>query len=188
MEKIKNFVVKYQLWFKIGAIVIIICTVFVPFVHYGLSSANQFDVSIWDYVLNLNVISPDYRYLSILSCIIFSFSIINLILLLVNCFVKKYLLTNSIVYTINFLFMVALYISYACITINTIPHVGFFLALILFIFNCFVLYNLVKHQKESRSSSDSERIAELEKKVTELENKTAAPEQRELHPKDKDGE
>lgn len=168
MEKIKNFVVKYQLWFKIGAIAIIICTVFVPFVHYGLSTANQFNYSIWYYIINTNFISPDYRFLSILACLIFSLSIINLILLIVNCIVKKYFLANSIVYTINFLFMTALYISYACITINAIPHVGFYLALLLFLFNIFLLYYLIKKRKKTHQSK-SDRIAELEKKVAELE-------------------
>lgn len=184
MEKIKNFVVKYQIWFKIGAIAIIICTVFVPFVHYGLSTANQFNYSIWYYIINANFISPDYRFLSIIACIIFSLSVINLVLLIINCFVKKYLLANSIIYIINFLFIIALYISYACITINAIPHIGFFLALILFIFESFVLHELIKHRKKNERSSDSDRIAELEKKVAELE----AQKQNESPTHSKDGE
>ena len=33
MEKVKAFVIKHQLWFKLAAIALLICTIFTPLSH-----------------------------------------------------------------------------------------------------------------------------------------------------------
>ena len=177
MEKIKNFVVKYQLWFKIICALLALSSFFAPQIFLSLNGDTVSYTLL--HIYEANSYGPDSLLaieLIIPLCVLFC---LCALLYLVSIFVKKksFCFFISICYFVTFLslaiehiFLCSAYKN-ASSSINTIPHVGFFLALILFIFDCFVLYVLIKHRKENIPPTKSDRIAELEKKVAELENR-----------------
>ena len=176
MDKIKNFVVKYQLWFKIICALLALSAIFSPQILLSQNSdtfsytlLHIYDVNSHgsDCLLAIELIIP----LCVLFCLC-------ALLFLVSIFIKKksFCFFISICYFVTFLFLATEHILLCSVyknassSISIIPHVGFYLALLLFLFDLFLLYYLIKERKQTRQSR-SDRIAELEKKVAELENR-----------------
>ena len=97
MEKVRNFVVKYQVWFKLAAIALLICVLFTPLI-LSESYDTRYTVSIWEFIknysANINNMEPKYAVHWNLSWVIFFLTIIILILLCLS-FWKKHLLKLS---------------------------------------------------------------------------------------------
>lgn len=191
MEKIKNFVVKYQLWFKIGTGVLLILLLVTPFWTDGIADGVSLNLfSFISYTANF----PSVSSLSPLCIVTIILIFFALILTILAIFLKK---TSINLCTILCIILASTFLiivtscrigEFSSYGMSSQPHIAFYFAVLLFVLDLFALYFFIKHQKENQLSSKSDRITELEKKVAELENKTADPEQRELHPKDKDGE
>lgn len=188
MEKIKNFVVKYQLVFKLCIIVLLIVGFFIPF--FCMASLPEDDYSLTS--LTASEIEREYLSLQTYTVPFFVFCSLISVFLIVHVFVKKaiFIYITCGLYIIAFALLLADFFQWMYILHETIPHISFWLYFLLFVFNAFAVVFLIKDFRKiyPKKLNKTDRIAELEKKVAELENKTADPEQRELHPKDKDGE
>ena len=51
MDKIKSFIIKYQLWFKVIIIVLLLCVIFTPLVHIHAEDLDTANYSVFDFVI-----------------------------------------------------------------------------------------------------------------------------------------
>ena len=170
MDKIKSFVIKYQLWFKLAAIVLLVGMFFIPFAT--LFYYDQADsVSFLFYVKNYEYKSSSYLWydLAIIQIIL---TVIISVSIFVSIFNQKFIIYSLFLYLPHFLiYFIAFFqglITYEIMTeFIFIPNIAFFLSLILLIFD---IISIVFWKKNHHSASTkNERIAELEKRLAELE-------------------
>lgn len=176
MEKIKNFVIKYQLWFKLAAIALLICVVFTPLI-LSESYDTRYTVSIWEFIknysANINNMEPKYAVHWNLSWVIFFLTIIILILLCLSFWKKHLLKLSCFLYILDFGIILVAAI-FACKYEHgqyeendfAIPFIAFFIAALLFILTLLLIHYIIKNNK---SISKTERIAQLEKRIEQLE-------------------
>ena len=190
MEKVKVFVIKHQLWFKLAAIALLVATIFTPFVHIHAGFKNggteTVNFSIFDYVFR-----PSYAklynnpsiFLFIAAWLAFigSLGIIALLLFCLRNKDGKLILLCS--YTYCLIFILILFATIYSLIFYTpflknmtasmnawgIPHIAFFIALFLFVADILCIVYMKKEYL--RAPTKSERIAELEKRIEELENR-----------------
>ena len=175
MEKIKNFVVKYQLWFKIGISILIFIGFFIPFFSEQNIPTPQLKPHL-SYLYEL----PNREYnlnLSPLSIPILIFLSLSIAFIFISIILRPpyFLLLSCLVYCIAFIFLFANFFQWLCFSeqydISIIPHIAFFLYLLIFLFDIVVSIYLIKHFRKiyPKKPTKSDRIAVLEKKVAELE-------------------
>lgn len=172
MEKIKNFVIKYQLWFKLAAIALLICVLFTPYISSGRAEVTG-HMSFWDYVYDTSYYVPliGLQFHWIVSWIVFFISIISIVFVLLSLWKKPYFILFSISYIVDFIFIMAATI-FACVYEKfpneiAMPHVAFYISLILFIITILFLYFWKKDRL--KKPTKSEQIAQLEKRIEQLE-------------------
>lgn len=195
MEKVRNFVVKYQVWFKLAAIALLICVLFTPYVkiidyHHNLNE--QAAISFWHIVLNNRLDIKDKIFVSpnsyhqfpayvFLGWSVFLLSLITIVFLLISIFKKKFLIVASLSYIVNFIiiFSSLIYSIYAYKNsiiftdqMNCVPNIAFYLSLLLFLANIFILimYLIPKFKwNKIHKPTKAEQIATLEKRIEQLE-------------------
>lgn len=157
MEKVKAFVIKHQLWFKLVAIALLICTIFTPLSH--IPFYQQFlNYSAWELTKLVKIFSSfinpaegiQYVFACVSVCLIFS----DIALLIVSVFLKNSLILKStlFIYTLAFITL-TLAMIFACVneqvskTTIIIPHIAFFLALLLLIIDIITLWQLHKSKR-----------------------------------------
>lgn len=204
-KKASCFARKHFLWFILCSLALLVVALLTPMFHFKLEATAYGDRyhTIIDrhnvqYFAGQTVLF-DLSY--IINDFILSIIAINIILLIVFIFRKKslYLSLSCICSIITFILAVVNFAqnasehNYAHIdtyyeeTLVTIPHVSFFILLIFFIASILSLISIlfqIYKRKQPKKTSDSDRIAELEKKVAELE----AQKQSESPTQSKDGE
>lgn len=180
MEKVKAFVIKYQLWFKLAAIALLVSTIFAPFVYAPIEEVMN-SYSFWVYIELSFILSPNLPQGLhwILSWIILFVTIAIIVLFIVTIIRKtstKILYFGLYLYIIDFI-LILISTIWACIyerMPNSIscPHIAFYIALLLLVADIITLWQLHKWTKNHpRKPTKNERIAELEKRIEELENR-----------------
>jgi len=184
MEKIKNFVIKYQLWIKLVAIALLVCVIFTPLErHSSIFNIIQADIRVNDY-------AHKYSYYGIFSWFVFILTLSLIVLMIVSIFIKNknILLTISVLYIIDFIFIfltilfcfIDFYYIIKYITTvggthwggphSTYPNIASFLSLILVVADLMILIPLIKWKKQQpRKKTNKQKIAELEQRIIELE-------------------
>lgn len=186
MEKVKAFVIKYQLWFKLAAIALLVCTIFTPYTCIILPVVNEVHMFSIFYYLTLltDKILPVYAALfsfSVCICIATALIIVLLVFSILKKTNKPFLFITLITFGVLFFcYLLSLFFSiyaWGSYTYNapTIPHIAFYLLLILSVFVAFVSHYFYKdcRAKHSHKSTTKtkQKIAELEKRIEELENR-----------------
>lgn len=189
MDKFKSFVIKYQLWFKVIIIVLLLCVIFTPLVHIHAEDLDTANYSVFDFVIRpsrLVVYNDPSILLFICAWLAFIGTIIIICLLLCSFHFRnnrQLLRLSSILYLVVFAFILfvtiyslAFYIPLFRNMTNAaktwgIPHIAFYLALLLLVADIICTVFWIKSHKPSPSKD--ERIAELEKRIEELESQTA---------------
>ena len=143
MEKVKAFVIKHQLWFKLAAIALLVCTVFTPLVYYGYSGKNEFYPTIWEHILLGQSIANQYYFISVFAYFYLSITILIIVLLIFSFFNKKVLKITLYFYYIDTAFLLGISIFYFTQP-NACPHIAFFLSLLLLIADIITLWQLHK--------------------------------------------
>ena len=184
MEKVKNFVIKYQLWFKLAAIALLICVVSTPYVFWFANSKNIFEYydqhSLWS-VISDKIIIPRYGYgkITVILCwisfILTTITILSLVLSIVKK--NKFITFTIIIFFIDYLFLFtnSIYTSWFRSEIYShygtcIPSYAFIVATLLFISAILILKQLIQYKKTlPKNLSKTEQIAELEKRIEQLE-------------------
>lgn len=172
MDKFKSFVIKYQLWFKLAACILLVCMIFTPTIHQTI--LNTPFTSVWSFIwyhhrwgLTFNREYVFYFYCYYAFVII---TIALIVLLLVSIFQKKIFALCQFLYILDFIVYIlgAVFMFYNS---PSIPHIAFYLALLLLVADIICTVFWIKSHKPSPSKD--ERIAELEKRIEELESQTA---------------
>ena len=186
MEKVKAFVIKHQLWFKLAALALLIAMLFTPFTFIVLPVSNEIhSFSILYYLSVESNLSPYIALFSISICICIITAFIAIILLL-SIWKKSDRLFLSIS-LVSFGVLVLFYLSSFFLSFYTwgsytyevpsIPHIAFYLLLILSIFISFVVYFVIKNGEKGSPSTNGKkqnigkRIKVTENKIKELENR-----------------
>ena len=172
MEKVKAFVIKHQLWFKLAAIALLIAMFFIPFAT--LFYYDQADsVSFFFYIKNYKYKSSSYLWydLAIIQIILIALSCISIFM---SLFKQKFTFYSFFLYLPCFLIYFIAYfqglIAYEIMTeFIFIPNITFFLSVLLLIFDIISIVFWKKAQPYVPTKN--ERIAELEKRIEELENR-----------------
>ena len=184
MIKLKNFIVKHQVWFKLIACALLVCVIFTPLVrHSSIFNIIKSDIRVDEYL-------NKYAYYGIFSWFAFIFTLICIVLTVVSFFInnKNIILTISVIYILDFIFIllsvlfrfIDFYYSIKYITTvggthwggprSTYPNIASFLSIILFIFDLILLIPLIKWKKQQpRKKTNKQKIAELEQRIIELE-------------------
>lgn len=143
MERVKAFVIKYQLWFKLAAIALLVATIFAPFYIMIVGDDIWQNYSIWYYATNNSYI--DYvRPLTILYIIL---ALCAIILLTFSIFLKNkiVIITYFISYLIAFI-LLTVAVSCICTELNSkistngycIPNVAYFISIFLLFTSIFI--------------------------------------------------
>lgn len=149
MEKVKAFVIKHQLWFKLAAIALLVCTIFTPTI-LQIPEKTPF-ISIWSFIyhhIKYGEIPLNREYIFFfVSSYIFVISAITVaVLLLISIFRTKSLIFCLYIYLIDFVFFIIgasfLFYSYP----SSIPHVGFYIELLLFIIDIICIIFQIKYR------------------------------------------
>ena len=181
MDKIKSFVIKYQLWFKLAACILLVCMIFTPLLSVPFYN-QQLNKSIETFVHNFHdffISDPKSHALQYIFALISLILIICIIItVFLSIFIKyqQFYLIFSLSYIVCYVFIILTFISAGSYGHNEsgfkgIPHIAFFLALLLLVADIICIVFWIKSHKPSPSKD--ERIAELEKRIEELESKTA---------------
>ena len=134
MEKVRNFVVKYQVWFKLAAIAIIIAAIFSPL--YSRSVYPPFLFNKLFYYLEILIEKRDFLFLFVV--IFLSISSISLLL---SFFIKQFNFISSISYNLMMIFLfIFIFTDY-----SVKPRIGFYLFTFLFILN--IIFTIVYFQQ-----------------------------------------
>lgn len=143
MEKLKNFVSRFQVLFKLAAIALLVVMVFAPFIYFS-PARTRYD-SFW--MLTTLFIGLDFslydEFLLGLGCFITVIaSLLAACLLAISIFWKKLLLFSLFLYllifacaifcAIYFMTIAPLFFGFSPSTIRT-PHIAFYVAIILLI-------------------------------------------------------
>mgnify|MGYP001624266957 CR=1 FL=1 len=188
MEKVKAFVIKHQLWFKLAAIALLVCIIFTPYTSIILPVANEtYHFSIFYYLTTNSNLSPYIALFSISIgiCIITVFIIVLLFLSILKKNNKPFLSISLTSFGVLFiLYLISLFLSiytWGSYTYEapSIPHIAFYLLLLLSVFVSFIAYYCYKEwrikqprtQIRSKLKKTEQTIAELEKRIEELENR-----------------
>lgn len=149
MEKVKVFVIKHQLWFKLAAIALLVGIIFAPYTFIILPVVNEtYSFSIFYYLTTGSNLPPYIALFSISIgiCIITVFIVILLSLSILKKTNKIFFSVSLISYGILFIFyLVSLFLSiytWGSYTYEapSIPHIAFYLLLILSVYVSFVSY------------------------------------------------
>lgn len=180
MKKVKLFVLKHQLWFKFGAIALLITMIFLPYTYIVLPVVNEIHTfSVYYYLTmltdNLSSVFVAAFAFSVCICIIAAFIIVLLLISVLKKSNKYTLFISLITYIVLFFFyLFLLFISiYAwgpyTYDATSIPHIAFYIALLLLAADvaCIILLR----KKQPRRQTKSEKIAELERRIEELEKR-----------------
>ena len=168
MEKFKNFVSKFQVLFKLAAIALLVVMVFAPFV-----SINPFTYSVLFYIENVAYLTEEWKHLATVAYIILALSALTILLLVISFFYKKILSACLYIFLLDFITFGIIAISIITMSLTSsgtyatpaIPHIAFYVAIILLIADIATLVLM----KKPISKKDA-KIAELEKRIEELEN------------------
>lgn len=139
MEKVRNFVVKYQVWFKIIEIILLLGIIFLPLCQLIFYGENE-TKSIWYFVShssnvnNIDTLNHALHY--IFAWIVLILSLVIVLLTILSSFFKKQSIntTTMILQSFNFLFII-LTLIWTCIyehnvwEPNGIPHISFYLSI-----------------------------------------------------------
>lgn len=188
MEKVKAFVIKHQLWFKLAAIALLIAVIFTPYVYIKeIGQGNiskQTAITIFQTVINYRIGTGNYFLFPnmrgecptqpILAWISFFLIILTIGLICVSLKKQKSLLFSLISFYFSTITAFTFYIySFFCIKKYlmfgygvTIPNISFFLLVLLFIFSLFLSCSFykkwrVKHPKQKTKSEISEKIDDM---------------------------
>ena len=168
MNKLKSFVIKYQLWFKLAACILLVCMIFAPTIHQTI--LNTPFTSVWSFIwhrFRWGVIPMNDKYVFYFYCY-YAFVIITIVLivlLIISIFQKKIFALCQFLYIIDFIVFI-LGAAFMFYNSPSCPHIAFYIAFLLLIADIVCIISWLKSHK---SKSKSERIAELEKRVQELE-------------------
>lgn len=154
MEKVKAFVIKYQLWFKLAAIALLVATIFFPFYVMVVDGEIWQNYSIWYYATN-NAYIDFVRPLTI-AVLILLLSVI--ILSGLNLFFKR----KQIIITLLFLYLftfVLITIAVSCVCVELkeainnkgycIPNLAYYLAILLFFADIITLWQIRKDKSST---------------------------------------
>lgn len=194
MKKVKAFVVKHQVLFKLMAIVMLVCIIFLPYVliiedAYGTNGTQkQSAITIFQTIINARLgldkkyfITPnrdgDCPAQPILGRISFVLLLFTIIFLAISIKKQKVFYISLILFIIaaifSFLFFFYSYSCYSTYIIRrygtVLPNVAFYIALLLLAADvaCIILLR----KKQPRRQTKSEKIAELERRIEELEKR-----------------
>ena len=187
MDKIKSFVIKYQMWIKLAIIALLICSVFTPIIHIHIGNLSSVNCSLFDLIAktsNVPLESDPNIFLFICSWIAFIGIIAIIVLLLLNLHFRRATLDFYCTVIYILVFALTLFVTIYSLVIFTpflknsmninktwgIPHIAFYLLCLLFIFNAVVLYFMKKLKMANQQQPDSDRIAELESRIEKLES------------------
>jgi len=200
MEKIKNFVIKYQLWIKLVAIALLVCVIFTPYIYVkskalGLTVVGK--ETFWNLIkYNDNALKypANYRFHFTSSWFIFFITLFAICSIITSFFIKtkKIILISTFLNIINFPLILATTLHTVWFGKNTasndvqilnIPHIAFFFAFILFGLSIIILPYLIKQIKLEYTNkphilSKNEKISELEKRIKQLEERIKQLEER----------
>ncbi len=190
MNRLKSFVIKYQLWITLISIILYIVMLFSPmytlkftYIRYGDRYKTIIDNKVINYQIKKGILFNMHDIFNILIVVF----VVAYILLSICYLIKKkkiFLNLSCSCSILSFVFIVSYIVSkakefnfshiddYSDEILTTIPHVAFYIGFIIFIFCTIVLaINIYIHYKSTHPNiqTKSERIAELEKRVQELE-------------------
>ena len=168
MDKIKSFVIKYQLWFKLVACILLVCIIFTPTIHQTI--LNTPFTSVWSFIWHHHRwgLTFNREYVFYFYCY-YAFVIITIaliVLLIVSIFQKKFFALCQFLYILDFRVYI-LGAAFMFYNSPSIPHIAFYLALLLLVAD---IISIVFWFKSHKSSSQNDRIAELESRIEKLES------------------
>ena len=168
MEKIKNFVIKYQLWIKLVSIALLVCVIFTPYIVSAINLGKKDYVSsysFWNLIIDNNDSQeylPKYRFHFISTWFIFFIILTVISLIIINIVTKKSnLLTFACIFFIIAFFIILAtegyslwFYYYAQIKPSglpgyTFPHIAFFISILLIFLDIMVLIQLMKEKKST---------------------------------------